>query len=212
MVSFSGDHDPSFLLAKCKAVYAKMLPSIKRHARIAFRFLNPEEKEEHVQNVLANTWEALVRLAQRGKLDQAFPSILAKFAEKQTRDHRITGGHLDVKDVLSKYCQDRKGITVERLDRHDKDDENTWCEVLVEDRRAGPAEIACTRIDFESWLHSLPCRHRRLAQFLSLGNRTSDAAKKFRVSAGRVSQVRRELAESWKSFVGDDDLASSVPA
>ena len=85
MVSFSGDHDPSFSIAKCKAVYAKMLPSIKRHARIAFTSRNPEEKEEHVQNVLANTWEALVRLARRGKLDQAFPSILAKFAEKNSR-------------------------------------------------------------------------------------------------------------------------------
>ena len=66
MVSSSGDHDPSFSLAKCKAVYAKMLPSIKRHAHIAFRYLNPEEKQEHVQNVLANTWEALVNLARRG--------------------------------------------------------------------------------------------------------------------------------------------------
>ena len=44
MVS-SGDHDSSFSLAKCKAVYAKMLPSIKRHARIAFRYLDPEAKQ-----------------------------------------------------------------------------------------------------------------------------------------------------------------------
>ena len=45
MVSASaGDYDPHSSLAKCKAVYAKMLPSIKRHARIVFRHLNPEEK------------------------------------------------------------------------------------------------------------------------------------------------------------------------
>ncbi len=46
MVSSTGDDDPRFSIAKCQAVYAKMLPSIKRHARIAFRFLNPEEKQE----------------------------------------------------------------------------------------------------------------------------------------------------------------------
>ena len=68
-----------------------------------------------MQNVLANTWEALFRLARRGKLDQAFPSILAKFAEKQTRDHRITGGHLDVKDVLSPHCQAKKNVKVEGI-------------------------------------------------------------------------------------------------
>jgi hypothetical protein len=158
-----------------------------------------------VQNVLANSWAALVGLARRGKLDKAFPSVLANFAEKQTRDHRITGGHLSIKDILSKYCQLNKGIVVERLDHREKDDENAWCEVLVEDRRAGPADIACTRIDFESWLASLPVRYRRLAQYLSLGNRTADAARKFKVSAGRVSQVRKELAESWRKFTGEEE-------
>ncbi len=209
MVSASaGDPRPRFSLAKCRAVYAKMLPAIKRHARIAFRYLKPEEKQEAVQNVYANTWAALVGLARRGKLDRAFPSVLANFAEKQTRDHRIVGGHLSIDDILSKYCQVNKGITVDRLDRRDKDDENMWCEVLVEDRRAGPADIACTRIDFESWLQSLPCRHRRLAQYLSLGNRTADAAKKFKVSAGRISQLRKELADNWRKFIGDEPGAA----
>ena len=206
MVSASaGDHDPSFSLAKVKAVYAKMLPSIKRHARIAFRYLDPEEKEERVQNVLANTWEALVRLARRGKLDQAYPSILAKFAEKQTRDHRITGGHLSIKDILSKYCQVNKGVVVERLDRREKDDENAWCEAVVEDTRTAPVpDIVAFRVDFADWLKSLRRRDRRIAEALSLGHSTSHAARKFKVSAGRISQLRREFAQSWRRFVGDD--------
>ena len=94
---------------------------------------------------------------------------------------------------------------MERLDRHDKEDPNEWCEVLVEDKTAGPADIACTRIDFESWLQSLPCRHRRLAEYLSLGNRTADAARKFKVSAGRVSQIRKELAKSWSDYTGGNE-------
>ena len=211
MVS-SGDHDPRFSLAKCKAVYAKMLPSIKRHARIAFRYLNPEEKQERVQNVLCNTWEALVRLARRGKLDQAFPSVLAKFAEKQTRDHRITGGHLNIKDILSKYCQVNKDVVVQRLDRFN-DQEDCWEQAVVQDTRNSPVpEIVAFRCDFADWLKSLKRRDRRIAQFLSLGNRTSDAARKFKVSEGRVSQLRRELAESWKKFVGDEpgDAALAV--
>ena len=168
MVS-TGDHDPSFSLAKCKAVYAKMLPSIKRHARIAFRHLNPEAKEEAVQNVLANSWAALVGLARRGKLDKAFPTVLANFAEKQTRDHRIVGGHLSIKDILSKYCQANKGITVERLDKYDHvnecwyDPEECCHELLAESRNATPADLAASRIDFDAWLKSLSRRHRRIA-------------------------------------------------
>ena len=218
MVSSSGDHDPRFSIAKCRAVYAKMLPSIKRHARVAFRYLNPEAKQEAVQNVLANTWAALVGLARRGKLDKAFPSILAKFAEKQTRDHRITGGHLDVKDVLSPYCQAKKNVKVERLDKYDRvnecwyDPEDCCHELLAESRNATPADLAASRIDFSDWLASLPCRHRRIAQYLSLGNRTSDAAKKFKVSAGRISQLRKELAENWQRFVGDEPGGAAAMA
>ena len=206
MVSASaGDHDPSFSLAKCKAVYTKMLPSIKRHARIVFRHLNPEEKEERVQNVLANTWEALVGLARRGKLDQAFPSILAKFACKQTRDHRITGGHLNIKDILSKYCQLSKNVKVERLDRFN-DEDGCWEEAVVQDTRNAPVpDIVAFRCDFADWLDQLPRRNRRIAEFLSLGHRTSAAAKRFKVSQGRVSQLRRELADSWKKFTGEGD-------
>ena len=204
MVTSAGDHDPSFSLTKVKAVYAKMLPSIKRHARIAFRYLDPEARQEAVQNVLCNTWEALVRLARRGKLDQAFPTVLANFAEKQTRDHRITGGHLNIKDILSKLCQEEKGVKVERIDRFNEKD-GCWEEAVVQDTRNAPVpEIVAFRVDFADWLKSLKRRDRRIAEFLSLGHRTSTAARKFGVSAGRISQLRRELAENWKKFVGDE--------
>ena len=39
-----------------------------------------------------------------------------------------------------------------------------------------------------------------MAEYLSLGHRTLDAARRFRVSEGRVSQLRRELSQSWKTF------------
>ena len=83
-------------------------------------------------------------------------------------------------------------------------EENAWTEVLIEDRTAGPADIARAHLDFAAWLKQLPRRNRRIAEFLSLGNRTSDAAHKFKLSEGRVSQLRCELAESWRQFVGDE--------
>ena len=190
--------------------FLAMLPAIIRHAKVAFRHLKPEAKAEAVQEVVCNALQAFVRLVQLKKTDIAYPTALARFGVRQTIDGRKVGGHLNVKDVSSGYCQRLKGVVLERLDHFDPE-ESAWCEVLVEDRRAGPAEIACTRIDFEEWLKSLPVRYRRLAQYLSLGHRTSDAARKFKVSAGRISQLRRELAQSWGRFVGDEpDAAVAV--
>ena len=189
--------------------FLALLPAILRHARFAFARLKPEARAEAVQEVVANACQAYARLVELGKTDIAYASALARYGVRQTRDHRKVGGHLNVLDVLGKYCQTRKGLTVERLDKFDaaKDE---WEEIVVEDRHAGPADTARVRLDFSEWLASLPVRHRRLAQYLSLGNKTGDAAKKFRVSAGRVSQLRRELAENWRRFVGDEPEATAA--
>ena len=60
------------------------------------------------------------------------------------------------------------------------------------------------RCDFADWLQSLPRRDCHIAESLALGNRTSEVAKQFDVSDGRISQLRRELAESWCEFVGEE--------
>ena len=192
--------------------FLALLPQIIIRAKIAFRHLKPEARSEMVQEVVCNAMQAFVRLAQLKKTSIAYAAPLATFGIKQARDGRKVGGHLNCLDISSDYCQRLKGLTVERLDRHDKDEENAWCEVLVEDQHAGPAETACVRLDFESWLASLPLRHRKIAQYLSLGNRTSDAARKFRVSAGRISQLRKELAASWQRFTGDEPGGAAVAA
>ena len=142
-----------------------------------------------MQNVLCNTWAALVGLARRGKLDQAYATILAGFGVKQTRDHRIVGGHLDIKDVLSPYCQAKKNVKVERIDHFDEE-KNQWQEAVVEDTRTATVpDIVAFRCDFSDWLKSLRRRDRRIAESLALGNRTTDVAKRFKVCAGRVSQL-----------------------
>ena len=105
---------------------------------------------------------------------------------------------------MAKYCQDRKGVVVERLDKFN-DLEDCWEEAVVQDTRNAPVpEIVAFRVDFADWLKSLKRRDRRIAEFLSLGHRTSTAARKFGVSQGRISQLRRELAENWRKFVGDE--------
>jgi hypothetical protein len=153
--------------------------------------------------VIANACQAFKALWDRGKQSIAYPTVLANYAIRQVRDHRKVGGKLNIKDVLSPYCQKRKGVVVERLDHFD-DEENAWAEVVVEDKTAGPADIAATRIDFADYLRSLPTRQRRIAKFLAKGETTTAASTKFGLSAGRISQIRTELKQAWNHFVGND--------
>ena len=185
------------------AAFEAMMPTIANHAKVAFRYLDAEAREEAVQETICNACQAYARLVELGKTDVAYPSALARFAVAQTRGGRKVGGRLNVHDVSSAYCQREKGITVEQLDKFDKEEE-TWQEVLVEDRHAGPAEVAVTRIDFSTWLHFLPRRLRRIATFLANGETTTAAAKRFRVSQGRISQIRKELFLAWHRFQGEE--------
>lgn len=179
--------------------FLAMMPRIQTHARIAFRHLRGATREELVQEVLCNACHAYARLVELGKQDLAYPSVLARYGVAQARAGRKVGCRLNVNDVTSEYCRRRKNVAVESLDRYDED-EGAWQEVLVEDRRAGPAETAAARLDIDEWFGRLRPRQRKIAQALALGERTGDVARRFRLSAGRVSQMRRELSRDWESF------------
>lgn len=107
-----------------------------------------------------------------------------------------------MKDISSEYCQINKRVTVQRLEHYDEENAG-WQEIVVEDKKSGPAEIAATRIDFAAWLRTLPQRERDIAMNLSEGETTGAAARKFGVSPGRISQLRRHFKEAWEEFVGE---------
>jgi hypothetical protein len=109
--------------------------------------------------------------------------------------------------VLSEHGLNFKRYRVSRLGHLDRTD-NGWQEIVVEDRRAGPAETAACRIDFEAWLKSLPRRQRKIALRLAQGESTSGAAKLFGVTAARISQLRVWLRESWERFQGQQLAAA----
>ena len=182
--------------------FMKIVPAIETHAKIVFRHLDAEAREEAIQEVVCNACCAYARLVELKKTELAYPSALARFGVAQTKDGRKVGGQRNCRDVLSEYCQQKKKILVERLDQFDSEAE-AWEEILVEDRHAGPAETAITRIDFATWLQLMPRRLRRIATFLANGETTGTAAKKFRLSKGRISQIRKELLLAWHSFQGD---------
>ena len=118
---------------------------------------------------------------------------------------------MNINDVGSRSCQQRHMIKLERLGRRRRDAEG-WREIVVEDKTAGPAEIAATRIDFDEWLGRLSTRKREIAETLALGETTGKTARRFAMSPGRVSQLRRELMDSWQTFVGELPVAEPAAA
>ena len=179
--------------------FVALLPQIKRYAKAAFRGKQLEEREVLVQEVVANTYVAYARLVKLGKQDVVYATPLAQYAIKQVRSGRRVGSKLHQCDVMSPA---NRNVRIERLDQYDSNDA-AWKEVVVEDRRATPADTAAARLDLAQWFRSLPRRNRRIAKALAGGETTAAAAKQFGICPARISQLRQELRRSWRALQGE---------
>jgi hypothetical protein len=182
--------------------FLQMLPTIRHVAQVSFRHLHGDSYDDAVEEVIANACVAYKRLVDLGRTDVAFPTVLARYGVAQRNDGRRVGTRQCVRDVLSPHAQKKKRFVVERLDRFDHE-EGEWVEAVVEDYRTPVAEQAAFRCDFPAWLESQSKRERRIAEALAIGIRNKEVARRFRLSRGRISQLRQEFHESWREFHGE---------
>jgi hypothetical protein len=190
------------------AKFLAMLPRIRRQADYYLRHVSKKVRAEAVQEVVVSSFISYLRLIERGKSDLAYAGPLARYGARQYLGGRRVGIRMNGHDITSAYCQRRKGIIVEQLDRYD-DLTSEWEQLVVEDKHSTPAEVASTRIDFRAWLESLPERTRHVAESLATSEATSHVAQMFGCSASRISQLRRELYDAWLAFTGEDVPAIS---
>lgn len=180
------------------AGFLQLLPAIRDQLRFCLRKLPADESAEAMAECIAHITLAYQKLYEQGKLDVAYATSLATYAVKHFFAGRRVGSPLNADDITSPWAQKQRGFRVKSLDRRAPNGE--WKEIVVEDGRASPAEVAASRIDIEEWLDELPQFKRNVAETLCTGETTSTTAGHFAVTPGRISQLRKELAESWDSF------------
>jgi hypothetical protein len=190
---------PNIRHSRWQTGFLSLLPRIERILMFEFRRLNPHDREEAVQNSIALSLVAYSRLHAQGRPRVANAWSLARYAALQHRGGRIAGGHLNDKDAMSSYAAMRHGIRLQRYDGYESQS-GTWINDLVEDALARVHDIVAARVDMREWLATLGPRTRKVAADLAKGYSTAETAAKHCVSAGRISQMRRELESSWRSF------------
>jgi hypothetical protein len=180
--------------------FLAVLPAIHTHAKIRFRHLRPESREEAVQATIASACLSYQRLASQGKLHAVRPSSLADFAVRRVRSGRMVGCRQNSRDLHSPLAQRKHRICLHSLtpDKHD-----AWQAALVESKRVPPADLAAFHIDFAQWLGGFGRRDQRIISALASGEASSAVAGRFGLTAGRVSQLRRRYERNWLVFQGE---------
>ena len=182
---------------------AVILPAVEAIARRRFHGLPVADREESTAEAIAAALVAFVRLIRRGKDPAVFAGRLAQVAVLKVLEGRLAGSPDRINDVFSRYGRQRRGFQLEHLDNECRREGQDWESALVENWTVTPADLAASRIDFREWLGRMKSRRREIAESLAAGYRTEEVAVMFRISRGRVSQIRREFEASWEMFQSD---------
>ena len=185
-------------------VFLTILPRIERHGAVYFRHVgNAGLKEEFIAEMVALAWKWCVRLAQKGKDVTRFPSAIATYAARAVKSGRRVCGQEKANDVLSPLAQRHRGFAVGRLPDFGALCDDQLHDALRDNTQSPPPDAAAFRCDFPLWLGARTERDRAMALDLMAGERTMDLARRFGLSPGRVSQMRRELHDDWRRFHGE---------
>ena len=171
--------------------FTRQVPNLRRMATSKFIRLPAELRQECVANALALTWVFIYRLWKKGRDKE--PNILRSclwYACKQTKEGRTPQGCPRKKDVLT-----RRWVGPTRLPDFD------LSEFVA---RSTPVPDAVSfKVDVPEFLDTLNDRQRRMSLDLAAGMTTTEAAEKYELSPGRISQFRREFKDLFDVFFAD---------
>ena len=190
--------------------FVEMLPDVERRARLTFRDLDVEAREEAVAEVVAHCWKNYLHCALDGRAVPA--SSLAHYAMLGVKSGRCFAGQSSL-DVLSPRTRLLGRVTVGSLDAAPANqglggDGIGWWDRsnTLEDKRLWqrPPERVRVKHDYGAFLGSGQVNPQEKLTFnlLAEGHSTSEIAEHLQVSAPRVCQLKESLAAKLLDFFG----------
>lgn len=188
------------------------LPAVETHARIAFRRLPEEEKEDAVAEAIASAFCNFISVKRRGKAACLKSSMLARYAVLSVTDGRHVGGRRDTQfDALGWRAAQHRRLAIHALhgakyhayDCLSPNDAPVWRYLFLEDRRTPVSDQVAFRIDWSTFLSRQSDRTRRIVAVLAEGHRRCDVADRFGVTASALTQRMNRVRREWLAFQGD---------
>jgi hypothetical protein len=178
--------------------FLAILPNVKKHTRFALQRMGLEAREDATSEVVACVMCEFRRLHQRGEIHRAFASTLVRYAVARYHDGRRVGTAQCTCELLSRRAQTAGEYSVCTLNTT-----STWVEDIVDTHGSDLLGQVTFYLDFPRWLYRQTQRNRHIAIQLMCGFTTGEVARNFNLSSSRISQLRREFANSWQLFVED---------
>ncbi len=170
-------------------------------------------------------WKWFLHLDEQGKDPGDFVKAFTTLLARAVNSGRRLAGTARAKDVMNPATQRRHRFTVEPLPAslsvrhehlyglvHGQQLHDAYEERLRDNTITPVPEQVQFRIDWPAWLATLTGRERLIIRAMARNERTLDLSKRFELSPGRISQMRREFHDGWTRFCGERDQAASASA
>ena len=179
-------------ITDARAHFETRLHEIDRMVGSHFRHLDPDAKEEAVQNAVALALRYWLRLAERRKTGEGCFRGAIWWAVKHTKQGRRGGGRCDTKPkCVMDYARRRKGNVAVQGGV----DLNSFVGAT-----ASVPETVAFRLDVPAFLGTLPERDRGIAASLAQGMGTTEVAREIGVSPAAISQFRVRFKRKYDEF------------
>lgn len=188
-------------LLSLQARFHSLLARIEAHAKIFFRWIKCwHTRQDKIQEVLGLAWKWVRQLHQAGKRWWSFVSRLADYACRAVKSGRKVAGSITIKDVMNEITQRRQSFYVGKLPDFATESVNPLSEALTDNTVSDVPDQVAFRIDFPAWVSQQSDRDRALLTDMAIGHRTQDLARCYRMSEGRISQLRRSFHDDWRRY------------
>ncbi|MFZ2655500.1 MAG: hypothetical protein WAX69_11280, partial [Victivallales bacterium] len=179
---------PSAALMLEKEIY----PIIRNTVPRTVRPQGSEDPVELVQDATASAAEMVEAMEKAGK--EPLPHSIAYYSIQRTKSGRRSYGDIRT-DVMSPGFQmDHEGAVCSMQDPVCNEEDLTVGDAIAS-KSEDMASKVLRQIDWDAFLDTLDTRKRRIVEELMLGFGTGDIARLFSVSAARIVQLKREIAQ-----------------
>ena len=183
--------------------FLEMLPTIQQQARRAFSGYDADRRQEAIQAVAVIAFEMTKNLAAAGRLHDAYPSAISRFAIGRYRQGR-TGTSVSTTDVTSPFCQQLGRARIKHYGLAHNIADSFESESLARDARYPVHRLAQFRLDFfEGFYQRQSSKDQEIIRLLAYGESTGDVAKKYNVAPAMVTYWRRKYEKSWREYIAD---------
>ena len=178
-------------MTDARTAFETRLAEIDRLAGFHFKHLDPDAREEAIQNSVVLAYRYWTRLAEVGKTGEDCFKSAVWWAVKHTKLGRKGGGSGKVKaKCVLDYGRRHAGVTVK---------EGVDFSHYV-GRQATVPDIVSFRLDTAAFLGTLNERDREIARDLAAGLGTGEVARQRGVTPAAISQARTRLKKKYDEF------------